>query len=167
MNLFAALRTADSKPADGRFTNTADADTMRAAAGGVENGRAGTETDSAVSWRGSGQRDTLVGGTEESISAFLERTKRSAGGAAPGETGAGSGTAGNRSDVRIRRVGDRIYAYAAVPVQEQSGQARETQKALAAYGIPSEIVSWSQSNAGGQQGGGDGQPEDVEFEEVK
>ena len=25
----------------------------------------------------------------------------------------------------------------------------------------------SQSNAGGQQGGGDGQPEDVEFEEVK
>ena len=34
-------------------------------------------------------------------------------------------------------------------MQEQSRQARETQKALAAYGIPSEIVSWSQSNAGG------------------
>ncbi|MFR1435708.1 MAG: ADP-ribosyltransferase, partial [Acutalibacteraceae bacterium] len=153
-------RTADNIPADGRFTNTADADTMRAAAGGVENGRAGeTWADrggdgraaevAEVSRFGPGQGSRDTGGSAETVESFLSRVRQTAGGTAPGETGAGSGTAGNRSDVRIRRVGDRIYAYAAVPVQEQSRQARETQKALAVYGIPSEIVSWSQSNAGG------------------
>lgn len=145
------LNSAGSKKANAstsdQWTNGTYADTMeKTQAGGGTDGRAGATENlgesSGVLWE-PGQGATGAGfGTSETDTGFYERISKNAEGA----------EAENASGGRARRtlqVGDRTYDYEVVPSAEQSAQAKQTQTLLTEYGIPSEIVYWSQSNANG------------------
>lgn len=145
------LNSAGSKKANAstsdQWTNGTYADTMeKTQAGGGTDGRAGATENlgesSGVLWE-PGQGATGAGfGTSETDTGFYERISKNAEGA----------EAENASGGRARRtlqVGDRTYDYEVVPSAEQSAQAKQTQTPLTEYGIPSEIVYWSQSNANG------------------
>lgn len=145
------LNSAGSKKANAstsdQWTNGTYSDTMeKTQAGGGTDGRAGATENlgesSGVLWE-PGQGATGAGfGTSETDTGFYERISKNAEGA----------EAENASGGRARRtlqVGDRTYDYEVVPSAEQSAQAKQTQTLLTEYGIPSEIVYWSQSNANG------------------
>lgn len=145
------LNSAGSKKANAstsdQWTNGTYADTMeKTQAGGGTDGRAGATENlgesSGVLWE-PGQGATGAGfGTSETDTGFYERISKNAEGA----------EAENASGGRARRtlqVGDRTYDYEVVPSAEQSAQAKQTQTLLTEYGIPSEIVYWSQSNVNG------------------
>lgn len=145
------LNSAGSKKANAsaerQWTNGTYTDTMeKTQAGGGTDGRAGATENlggtGGVLWE-SGQGAAGTGfGTSETDTGFYERISKNVEGAEVGNASSGRAR-------RTLRVGDRTYAYEAVPSTEQSTQAKQTQTLLAEYGIPSEIVYWSQSSANG------------------
>lgn len=145
------LNSAGSKKANAstehQWTNAASADTIeKTQAGGGTDGRAG-ETENlggtgGVLWESGQGTSATEFRANETDTGFYERISKNVEGA----------EVGNASGGRTRRtiqVGDRTYAYDVVPSAEQSAQAKQTQTLLAEYGIPSEIVYWSQSSANG------------------
>lgn len=145
------LNSAGSKKANAstsdQWTNGTYADTMeKTQAGGGTDGRAGAAENlggtGGVLWESGQGTSAAEFRANETDTGFYERISKNAEGA----------EVGNASGGRTRRtiqVGDRTYAYDVVPSAEQSAQAKQTQTLLAEYGIPSEIVYWSQSSANG------------------
>lgn len=145
------LNSAGSKKANAstsdQWTNGTYADTMeKTQAGGGTDGRAGAAENlggtGGVLWESGQGTSATEFRANETDTGFYERISKNAEGA----------EVGNASGGRTRRtiqVGDRTYAYDVVPSAEQSAQAKQTQTLLAEYGIPSEIVYWSQSSANG------------------
>nr|DAL99304.1 MAG TPA: Large polyvalent protein associated domain 38 [Caudoviricetes sp.] len=143
---FAGSKKANASTSD-QWTNGTYADTMeKTQAGGGTDGRAGAAENlggtGGVLWESGQGTSATEFRANETDTGFYERIPKNAEGA----------EVGNASGGRTRRtiqVGDRTYAYDVVPSAEQSAQAKQTQTLLAEYGIPSEIVYWSQSSANG------------------
>lgn len=131
---------------DGGASGTME--TITTEQGGRQHGRGGTE--GVPEGSGGVLRGSVYGtaeenaGRRETASEYVERIRANTTGAPAQAAGAGE-----RGDVELRQVGNRLYAWETVPEGLQSAEAKETQRLLAEYGIPSEIVSWSQSNANG------------------